>query len=116
MRSNLQFAPPVPATRRPTVTLINVYKALPGKQDEVLRLLDHATDTVTRHLRGFVCATFHKGIDGRTVANYAEWESVEAWRAMTDDPRMCEVMAPVMAIAACQPQLFETASTHWPDE
>jgi heme-degrading monooxygenase HmoA len=116
MRTSLQLVPAEPLTARPTVTLINVYKAQPGKQDELLRHLDHATESVTRHMRGFLGATFHKGIDGRTIANYAEWESVEAWRAMAGDPRTKEAMAPVFAISTCQPQLFETTSVHWPEE
>src|SRR4051812_46144816 len=111
MRPNLQFAPVEPLTLRPVVTLINIYKAQPGRQDELLRMLEDVTERQTRHMRGFVSSTFHKGIDGRTIAAYAEWESVESWRAMAGDPRTVDAMRPVFAIATCQPQLYETAST-----
>jgi heme-degrading monooxygenase HmoA len=114
MRPTLKFAPALPFDDRPSVILINIYKAQPGRQDEVLKLLETATRDVMRHLRGFVSCAFHKGVDGRSVALYAEWESAEAWRAMSTDDRMRTAMMPVFAISTCQPLLFDASSPIWP--
>jgi quinol monooxygenase YgiN len=94
------------------VTLINVFKTAPEKQDELLRLLSELTDDVFRELPGFVSAVLHRGVDGRHVANYAEWESIAAWRAMVQHPRVRERMNPIPAIATFEPHLYSKASEH----
>jgi quinol monooxygenase YgiN len=70
----------------PVVTLINVFTVDPSKQDELVKVLDNATEKVVKNLTGFVSANIHRSFDGRHVANYAQWESREALDAMLAHP------------------------------
>jgi len=70
----------------PVVTLINVFTVDPSKQDELVKVLDDATEKVIKDLPGFVSANIHRGLDGRHVVNYVQWESREAMDAMLGPP------------------------------
>lgn len=96
------------------VTLINVFTCAPERQGELLTLLRTLTDEVTRHLPGFLSATLHRSLDGRRVANYAQWESEAAWKAMVRNDAVRARMGPIIAIATFDPGLYELASSHSP--
>ncbi len=74
------------STDTPVVTLVNVFTVDPERQEELLAMLEQATEEVIRHLPGFVSANFHRGLDRTKVLNYAQWESREAFEAMFRDP------------------------------
>ncbi len=88
------------------VVLINVFKCESTRQDE---LIDHLTalNHVQRGLPGFISATLHRGVNGRTVANYVVWAAAEDWKAMTRHPDVVEGMRPIMALATFEPHLYE---------
>lgn len=115
MRAALKFAPALPFTDRPSVVLINIYRTTPGRQDELLHLLEGVARDVMRRLPGFISAAFHKGVDGQSVALYAEWESVEAWREMAKNAEMEAAMTPVFAMSKCEPMLFDASPPIWPE-
>jgi quinol monooxygenase YgiN len=94
------------------VTLINVFTCAPERQDELVRLLQALTDEAMRGLPGFVSASIHRGLDGKHVANYAQWESEAAWKAMVRDPGVQARMGPVVAIATFQPHLYQLVKTY----
>lgn len=88
------------------VVLINVFKVDPTRQDELLELLAALTRAQVG-LPGFLSATLHRGLNGKTVANHAVWRSVADWKAMTRDPDVAAAMSPIMAIATFEPNLYE---------
>jgi len=88
------------------VVLINVFKCQPEKQDQLIDLLGALMRAQTA-LPGFVSATLHRGLKGKTAANHAVWRSVEDWKAMTRDPTVSAAMNPIMAIATFEPHLYE---------
>jgi quinol monooxygenase YgiN len=94
------------------VTLINVFTVAPERADALLELLDEATEQVMRHRDGFVSANLHRSLDGRHVANYAQWSSAEAYQAMLADPVAREHMAAAAAMAEFAPALYRVASVH----
>lgn len=96
----------------PEVVLINVFSVAPEKQEELLRLLAEMTDDVVRHLPGFRSAEFHRGLDGRNVANYARWDSQESWKAMVRHPEVLKRMESILRIATFQPHLYVPATSH----
>src|SRR5262245_34602729 len=98
--------------RSPVVTLINVFTVAPERADELLEVLAEATEKVMRHLDGFVSANLHRSLDGRHVANYAQWQSVEAFEAMLADPTAREHMAAAAAMAEFAPVLYRVESVH----
>jgi heme-degrading monooxygenase HmoA len=88
------------------VVLINVFKVQPDKQDGLIELLTILTEAQIG-LPGFMSATLHRGLNGKTVANHAVWRSVADWKAMTRDPAVAAAMSPIMAIATFEPHLYE---------
>ena len=96
------------------ITLINTFTVAPERQGQLLNLLQAMTAEVTSKLPGFVSASFHRGLDGRHVANYAQWESVDHWKAMVRHPEVQARMSAVIGIATFQPLLYERASSFEP--
>ena len=74
------------AQQPPVITLINTFEVEPSRCDDLLALLVEATDAVMRHLDGFVSANFHRSLDDRYIANYAQWTSKQAFEAMLANP------------------------------
>lgn len=94
------------------VTLINIFEVTPEKQDELVRLLEQATDEVMRKQTGFVSANLHKSFDGKWVANYAQWKSKEDFERMLQNPEAQKHMQQTLAIAKAAPVLYQVASVH----
>lgn len=92
------------------VTLINVFTVEPDHQDLLVHLLEQATEDVMRHRPGFVSANIHRGLDGSTVANYAQWASRADFEAMLADPVAREHMHAITEMAESRPALYEVAS------
>ena len=94
---------------QPVVTLINTFTVAPERQEELVQLLIEATENVMKHLPGFVSANIHRGLDGRHVANYAQWRSREDFEAMLGNPEAQAHMGPVGAMAQFDPVLYLVA-------
>lgn len=99
----------------PVVTLINVFTVDPSRQDELVRVLDQATEEVIKHLPGFVSANIHRSLEGRHVANYAQWTSQEAMNAMLASPAAQEHLRVAASMAQVAPCLYTVASVHHRD-
>jgi hypothetical protein len=80
-------------------TFINVFTVAPERQDELLNLLIDVTDNIMRHIPGFVAASFHRGLDGRSVVNYAQWLTQAHFNAMLKNPKANQHFEEVRAIA-----------------
>jgi hypothetical protein len=93
--------------RQQVVTLINVFTVEPENQDRLVDLLVEATERVMRHLPGFVSANIHRGLDGRHVSNYAQWESKEGFERMLGDPEARRHMGPILEVATNEGYLYE---------
>lgn len=94
------------------VTLINVFETTPDKQDELIRLLDQATVEVMKRQPGFVSANIHRSLDGKHVANYAQWKSKEDFERMLKNPEALQHMGKANALAKATPMLYQVASVH----
>jgi heme-degrading monooxygenase HmoA len=92
---------------QPVVTLINVFTVEPENQNRLVDVLVEATDRVMRHIPGFVSANIHRGLDGRHVANYAQWESPDAFQRMLGDPEARRHMEPILELASNEGYLYE---------
>ena len=100
----------------PYSTLINVFTVDPERATELAAMLNDATETVMRHVPGFVSANIHVSTDGTRVVNYAQWESEEACHAMLADPAARDHMAPAAALAeSFDPHFYVVESVHGVD-
>jgi quinol monooxygenase YgiN len=94
------------------VTLINCFTVDADRQDSLVALLEQATEDVMRHRPGFISASIHRGLDGTSVANYAQWASRADFEAMLADPVAQRHMGQARAMATAKPLLYEVASVH----
>lgn len=92
----------------PVVTLINLFSVEPENQSRLLDLLKDASGTI-RSLPGFVEANFHKSLDGRYVANYAQWRREDDFRAMLAHPDVQAHLNATNAISMAEPRLYRVA-------
>src|SRR2546427_13021475 len=96
------------------LTLINVFTVESAKQQELVALLIHATESSVRYVTGFVSASLHRSLDGTKVAMYAQWRSVEDYRAMRNDPAAAPYLQRALALAKFEPGMYEVVETYAP--
>lgn len=95
------------AQDQPLVTLINVFKVAPENQQRLVDLLVDATEEIMAKLPGFISANIHKSLDGTRVTNYAQWRSVEDFKAIFQTPEAVAHMPAISQIAESDPVLYE---------
>jgi antibiotic biosynthesis monooxygenase (ABM) superfamily enzyme len=106
-------APTVIDAEQDVATLINVFKVSPERQQQLVEILEEATEQVMRHLPGFRSANIHASGDGTKVVNYAQWASAEDFQAMLEDPDAAEHMSRAGELAeSIDPNLYRVVSTH----
>ncbi len=105
---------PIISKQQRMLTLINTFTVAPERQEELVNLLIEATDKVMKRLPGFVSANIHRGLDGRHVANYAQWRRREDFEAMLRDPDAQMHMNQIGQMAQADPVLYEVAE-HIPE-
>jgi quinol monooxygenase YgiN len=94
------------------LTLINTFDVDPENQQELLDLLVEATIDVMQHIDGFISANLHKSLDGKNVANYAQWKSVAHFEAMLQNQDAQVHMAKAAKIATkYSPKLYQVEHT-----
>lgn len=94
-------------------TLVNVFVVDPAQQQRLVDILVEATETVMRHLPGFISANIHASDDGTRVVNYAQWASAERFQDMLGDPRAQEHMTAAAEIATSyDPHLYRVIAIH----
>jgi heme-degrading monooxygenase HmoA len=97
----------------PYATLINVFTVAPDRARELVEVLQAATDEVMRHTPGFISANFHLSTDGTRVVNYAQWQSTEAFEAMTKNPAAREHITKSAELATSyDAHLYTVESVH----
>lgn len=104
------------AVDQPLVTLINVFTVDPQEQQALVDLLIEATERTMRRQPGFVSANIHRSLDGRHVANYAQWESEAAFRTMLANAEAMVHMGRASDIARFEGYLYQVVSTHERDK
>jgi quinol monooxygenase YgiN len=93
------------------VTLINVFTVEPAQQRQLLDLLDQAT-AVVRLAPGFISANLHRSLDGTKVAMYAQWQSVEHYQAMRENPAALAYLQRAVEIAKFELGMYEVVETY----
>ena len=91
------------------VTLINIFKVAPENQQRLVELLIVATEEVMYKLPGFISANIHKSLDGTRVTNYAQWRSIEDFKAIFRTPEATAHMPAITQIAESEPVLYEVS-------
>ena len=88
------------------ITMVNTFTVEPANQQRLVELIVEATESVMRHVDGFVSANIHASLDGTRVVNYAQWRSEEHFRAMHGNPKVHPHFADIRAIAVPEMHLY----------
>ena len=100
------------------ITLINIFTVEPENQQRLTDLWVDITEDVMCKQPGFISANFHKSLDGKHGANYAQWmsvESIENMRKFTKtNERYQYLHGEVLKIAKMSPVLYEVCYTKNP--
>jgi quinol monooxygenase YgiN len=94
------------------VTLINVFTVEPDDQPRLVELLARATEGSVAHAPGFISASLHRSLDGKKVAMYAQWRSVEDYQAMRGDTQSQPYLREALTIATFEPGMYEVVDTY----
>ncbi|MEO6052214.1 MAG: antibiotic biosynthesis monooxygenase family protein [Pyrinomonadaceae bacterium] len=93
------------------VTLINVFTVEPENQQKLVDMLIQATEKSMSKVPGFVSANIHKSMDGKRVANYAQWRSADDFKSMMKNPEALAHMGPIKEIAEFDAHLYEVVES-----
>lgn len=95
----------------PILTFINVFKVEPENQDRVVELLTKATDVSVKYAPGFISCALHKSIDGTKVTMYAQWQSIDHYQAMRDDPKPLPFFQEALTMSTFEAGMYEVVKT-----
>ena len=98
-------------------TVITTFHTSPGQCDDLFDVLSAAYEEFIRHQPGFVGAGLHVN-DARTrLANYAQWESRDAFLAMLRSEEMRDRSRTLMQhCRSFEPVLYDVAAVVFPDK
>ncbi|KSV64162.1 hypothetical protein N185_07490 [Sinorhizobium sp. GW3] len=89
------------------VTLVNVLKLEPGKQEQLIAPLKRNIDTVIRTLGGWRTSRLIAARDGTSVIIYSEWETPAAVEAVRADVRMKAYFPQILELASLESVIGE---------
>jgi quinol monooxygenase YgiN len=88
--------------------LINTFRVTPERAEELMTLLEQATQQTMRFQLGYVSANLHLSIDRTRIVNYAQWRSRAHFEAMLRDPAARAHIAEIGKVATSfDPVIFE---------
>jgi heme-degrading monooxygenase HmoA len=94
------------------VTFINIFTVKPEDQLRLVELLARVTERFVRHAPGFLSARLHRSLDGKKVAMYAQWRSLEDYEAMRRDPAPAAELREALAFATFEPAAYQVVESY----
>ena len=94
------------------VTFVNILEVEDGKQDEVAKILQDATDTVISKRPGFVSVTLLASKDGKRIVNVAKWASAADVQATQNDPAAAEFGKKLAGLAKPVPGIYDVVGEY----
>ena len=93
------------------ITQINVFTVKPENQQALIDLLIDSARSVC-HLPGWKSASIHRGLDGKTVVNYAQSSDMESQERIVASLREMDFLTATNSLERAI-QLFTKLSSHW---
>ncbi|MGH7999558.1 MAG: antibiotic biosynthesis monooxygenase [Brasilonema sp.] len=67
------------------MTVIIIFAVEPERQQELIDTIIEFLQTTVKHQPGFVSSSLHKSLDGIRVMNYAQWKTLEDYKAFINN-------------------------------
>jgi len=94
------------------LTLINVFETTPETQQRLIDITKEQIEQTVGKLPGLISANLHASRDGLRVVNYAQWESVDAWKAMMANQKAGEKREMIEGIAVPDVHEYDVVATY----
>ncbi|WP_287131181.1 antibiotic biosynthesis monooxygenase [Candidatus Cyanaurora vandensis] len=92
------------------VILVNLFTPKPGQVDEFIAVQTAEYRRLLGQVAGWQGNRLHRSLDGKTVVNYAVFESLTAYRAWRDDELFAEHLEGIQPLVAkAEPGLYTAA-------
>jgi len=96
------------------LTLINVFTVEQVNQQQLIDLLTLATESSVKNIKGFISASLHRSLDGTKVTMYAQWNSIEDYQNMRNNPTATPYLDQALKIANFEPGMYEVVKIFLP--
>jgi heme-degrading monooxygenase HmoA len=93
---------------------VNVTDVEPSRYEELLGILKEGNSSVIRRRDGFVSALIVASADRTRVITVARWKSLEAIKAIQNDPVILEYVKRTAAVAKASPAVFTVVAEYRP--
>ena len=100
---------PTIAKNNDVITVIIIFAVEPERQQELVDTIIEFLETGVKQQPGFVSSSIHKSIDGVRVMNYAQWQSLEDFKAFANNPEMRSLTAKLSKFNMLDSHVFEVA-------
>jgi len=96
------------------LTLINVFTVDPANQQKLVDLLTLATNGSVNKVKGFISASLHRSLDSTKVTMYAQWQSMQDYQNMRNNPTASPYLEQALQFATFEPGMYEVVKTFLP--
>jgi quinol monooxygenase YgiN len=79
---------PTIAKHNQVITVIILFAVEPEQQQELINAIGEFVEAEVKHQPGFVSSSIHKSLDGLRVMNYAQWKSLEEYKAFLNNSQV----------------------------
>lgn len=76
---------PTIAKHNEVITVIILFAVEPEQQQELINTIVEFIEAEVKHQPGFVSSSLHKSLDGVRVLNYAQWKTLEDYKAFLNN-------------------------------
>lgn len=73
------------AKHNEVITVIIIFAVEPEQQQELINTIVEFVEADVKHQPGFVSSSLHKSLDGIRVLNYAQWKTLEDYKAFLNN-------------------------------
>lgn len=95
-----------------SVTLVNVFTAKPGKQNQLAEVLAKSTRSFFSKRPGSLSSMVVVATDGTRVVNISQWRSADDIAAFRQDPGFADCMQAVLEVGSGESLMGHIAYVH----
>ncbi|MBJ6135626.1 antibiotic biosynthesis monooxygenase [Ochrobactrum sp. Q0168] len=99
---DMKFAAGFAASPEPTIFIVNVVHAHPGKQDEAFQIIQDVVHYVAERKPGFLWSNLAKSTDGLTVVNIEAIQGASNVDEFFSDPVFVEKFRKLVAVSTSE--------------
>lgn len=97
----------MPNQSETSVTLINVLKVEPARQEQLLGILREGAQNIMSQQAGYISSKIYKSKDGQSVVVVAEWQSLKDIEGVRTNAKNGEYLKRIQELAQAAPGVYD---------